>query len=205
MRDSEAVKKIRLMIMHSANLPALFIETQSGTMDAVDANKNYQEKGRYTLIGVDGTLLYADQLSHITGRGNSTWNYPKKSYGIKLANLVNLLNMGSADAWILLGNVEDNTYLRNKITYDMAIEAGMTGVPESKYIDLYINNQYHGMYLLCEKIEVGENRIPMADLSLENKRINKDIKQVDKVSTQTLKCVRLESNSQDITGGYINF
>lgn len=203
LKDEKVQENIQFMIMHSANLPALFIETKSGTMDAVDADKSYREKGRYTLIDIDGTLLYADQLDHITGRGNSTWNYPKKSYGIKLANPANLLNMGSAQAWILLSNVEDNTYLRNKITYDMAIEAGMAGAPESRYIDLYINNQYHGMYLLCEKIEVGENRIPMADLNLENKRLNKDMKQAEKVNTETMKCVRLGKNPQDITGGYI--
>lgn len=202
-KDEKVQENIQFMIMHSANLPALFIETKSGTMDAVDADKNYQEKGRYTLIDTDGTLLYADQLDHITGRGNSTWNYPKKSYGIKLANPANLLGMGSAGAWILLSNVEDNTYLRNKITYDMAIEAGMTGAPESKYIDLYINNQYHGMYLLCEKIEAGENRIPITDLDLENKRLNKDIKQAEQISTETFKCVRLGKNPRDITGGYI--
>lgn len=202
-KGKETQAALRFMLMNSANLPALYIETQSGTMDAVDADKSYQEKGRYVLIDADGALVYADRLDHITSRGNSTWYYPKKSYSIKLEDSADLLNMGSADAWILLSNVEDNTYLRNKITYDMAIEAGMTGAPESRYIDLYINHRYHGMYLLCEKIEAGTERIPIADLQTENKRINKGIEQAERVGTDKWKSVALQNNPRNITGGYI--
>jgi hypothetical protein len=167
--------------MCASDLPTLFIRTDSGTMDAVDGDKTQQEAGSYVLMDSDGTLLCADDLDHITGRGNSTWRYPKKSYSIKLESAEDLLDMGRAQNWILLSNVEDITYLRNKITYDMAIEAGMTGAPESRYIDLYINDQYNGMYLLCEKIEPGENRIPMTDLDMENKRLNKDIQLAEPV------------------------
>lgn len=202
-QDGEDPGAINLEVMHSANLPALFIETQSGTMETVNADKDYQEEGRYTLIDADGSLLYADELDHISGRGNSTWAYPKKSYGIKLKDEADLLGMGSAYSWILLSNVEDNTYLRNKITYDMAVNAGMTGAPESRYIDLYLNHQYHGMYLLCEKIEAGENRIPMADLELENKKLNKDIELSETFNTETMKGVVLGNNPKDISGGYV--
>ncbi len=202
-KNGQMEKTMQLMVKHSANLPALFIETQSGSMDAVDADKAYRENGSYVLIDADGTLVYADALDHITGRGNSTWNYPKKSYSIKLANPANLLDMGSARRWILLSNVEDTTYLRNKITYDMAVSAGMTGAPESRYIDLYINQEYYGMYLLCEKIEPGENRIPMTDLELENEKLNKDIEQAEPVYTQLSKGVALGTNPKDISGGYL--
>lgn len=202
-KNSEAEEHIQFMMMRSANLPALFIQTQSGTMEAVDADKSYQEAGSYVLMDADGTLVYADALDHISGRGNSTWNYPKKSYSIKLETSVNLLDMGSARGWILLSNVEDITYLRNKITYGMAVEAGMVGAPESRYIDLYINNEYNGMYLLCEKIEPGESRIPMKDLGLENKKLNKEIQLSEPVYTELSKGVGLEKNPKDISGGYI--
>jgi hypothetical protein len=190
-------------IMQSSNLPAMFLETESGSMEAVDDDKDYQEKGRYSLVDVDGSLLFTDELDHITGRGNSTWNYPKKSYTIKLESAANLLDMGQAESWILLSNVEDISYLRNKITYDMAVAAGMDGAPESRYIDLYINNEYHGMYLLCEKIEPGENRVPIADLGAENKKLNKNIELAEPAYTERTKGVSLGTAPKDITGGYI--
>lgn len=202
-KNLETVVKIQFKIMHSANLPALFITTQSGSMESVDADKEFGEAGNCVLIDADGTLTWTDGLSHISGRGNSTWYYPKKSYGIKLKEEADMLGMGSARSWILLSNVEDYTYLRNRITYDMAVEAGMIGAPESRYVDLYLNNEYHGMYLLCEKIEAGENRIPMADLDLENEKYNKNIENVERIGTEEVKSVMLEINPKDISGGYI--
>ena len=202
-KGSETEAKIQFAMMHSANLPTLFLTTQSGAMENVDADKTFSEAGSYVLMDADGTLVYADDLSHITGRGNSTWNYPKKSYSIKLDDPVDMLGMGSARSWILLSNVEDNTYLRNKITYDMAVDAGMTGAPESRYIDLYINHEYNGMYLLCEKIEPGDTRIPMTDLGLENEKLNKEMEFAEPVYTELSKGVHLGSSPKDISGGYI--
>lgn len=192
-----------LVIMHSSNLPALFLETESGSMEMVDADKDYEEPGRMVLYGADGSMVCADKLQRVSGRGNSTWGYPKKSYGIRLKNPADLLGMGRAANWILLSNVEDTSYLRNKITYDMAIAAGMEGAPESRYIDLYVNHAYHGMYLLCEKVEIDQERIPAANLSLENKRLNKDISFAERFDEGDKKGVVLETNPHDITGGYL--
>lgn len=199
----ETEAEIQFVMMQSANLPALFITTRSGSMENVDADKTFSEAGNYVLVDADGTLVYADDLTHITGRGNSTWNYPKKSYSIKLDDPADMLGMGSARSWILLSNVEDNTYLRNKITYDMAVDAGMAGAPESRYIDLYINHEYNGMYLLCEKIEPGDTRIPMTDLGLENEKLNKGMEFAEPAYTELSKGVHLGSNPKDISGGYI--
>lgn len=202
-KNSVTEAKIQFVMMHSANLPTLFVTTQSGSLENVDADKTFSEAGSYVLMDADGTLVYADDLSRITGRGNSTWNYPKKSYSIKLDDPVDMLGMGSARSWILLSNVEDNTYLRNKITYDMAVDAGMTGAPESRYIDLYINHEYNGMYLLCEKIEPGDTRIPMTDLGLENEKLNKEMESAEPAYTELSKGVHLGSSPKDISGGYI--
>ncbi|MDE6405566.1 MAG: hypothetical protein K2M20_07945, partial [Lachnospiraceae bacterium] len=67
-------------IMHSANLPALFLETESGSMELTDADKNYGEPGGMVLYGADGSVVCTDKLRRVSGRGNSTWGYPKKSY-----------------------------------------------------------------------------------------------------------------------------
>lgn len=193
------------VIMHSAGLPAAFLETDSGSMSSLDADKSYEEKGRIVLLDADGTVVCADKLDRISGRGNSTWGYPKKSYGIRLKNRTDLFGMGSADNWILLSNVEDRAYIRNKITYDMGIAAGMEGSPESRYIDLYINHKYHGMYQLCEKVEIDPERVPIADLGAENKRRNRDKEMEDygRFVTDERKGVVLPTEPDDLTGGYL--
>lgn len=202
-RKGERMAQQKIVIMHSAGLPAVFMETDSGSMRQLDADKNYEEKGRIVLFDADGKVVCNDKLDRISGRGNSTWAYPKKSYGIRLKSRADLFGMGSADNWILLSNVEDRSYIRNKITYDMAVAAGMTGSPESRYIDLYVNHRYHGMYQLCEKVEIDPERVPITDLEAENKRLNRDIENCGRFENERQKGVVLSAAPRDLTGGYL--
>ncbi len=202
-REGNGIAGQTVVVMHSANLPAVFLETESGSMEKLDADKEYEEAGEIIVFDADGRMVCADKLDHISGRGNSTWAYPKKSYGIKLKEKADLFGMGSAEKWILLSNVEDRSYLRNKITYEMAIAAGMEGSPQSQYIDLYINNQYHGMYQLCEKIEIDPERISIADLGDQNKRLNKGIEESARFEEGNRKGVELPVQPRRMTGGYL--
>ena len=47
----------------------------------------------------------------------------------------------------------------------MAQDMGLQYAIDSAYVDLWLNGEYAGNYLLCEKIEVGENRV---DISSED-------------------------------------
>jgi hypothetical protein len=38
--------------------------------------------------------------------------------------------------------------------------------PDEKYVDLYINGEYNGLYLISEKVEVGENRLSISENSV---------------------------------------
>lgn len=202
-KRGEKLAKQEIVIMHSANLPALFMETDSGSMEMLDADKNYEEKGRVVLFDADGNVVCVDKLDRISGRGNATWAYPKKSYGIRLKNRTDLFGMGSADNWVLLSNVEDRSYIRNKITYDMGVAAGMEGSPESQYIDLYINHRYHGMYQLCEKVEIDPERVPIADLEAENKKHNRNIENYGHFETDKQKGMVFPTEPRNVTGGYL--
>lgn len=202
-RRGKQLEKQDVVIMHSAGIPAVFLETDSGSMSDLDADKNYAEKGRIVLFDADGNVACTDRLDRISGRGNSTWAYPKKSYGIRLKNRADLFGMGSADKWILLSNVEDRSYIRNKITYDMGVAAGMAGSPQSQYVDLYVNHKYHGMYQLCEKVEIDPERVPIADLETENKNRNREIENCGRFETERKKGVVLSAEPPDITGGYL--
>ena len=95
----------------------------------------------------------------IKGRGNTTWNVPKKSYSIsfyeKGSNNTEdkeeaLIKGVKSDKWNLLANYADSTLLRSKIGYDLAESLGV-GL-KSKYYDLWIDGAYFGNYLVTEKV-----------------------------------------------------
>ena len=88
----------------------------------------------------------------IKGRGNSTWAYPKKPYNIKFLEKTNLLGLGEHKKWVLLANWMDVTSMRNAIALELANRI-MPNVPKYRFVKLYLNNIYQGLYLLCEPIE----------------------------------------------------
>lgn len=158
--DGEHVGTVQLQ--RSANVGAMFVETASGNMEHIHAAKGNEEAGKLRLYTQTGELNHDGVISAINGRGNSTWNEEKKSYSVELASEADLLNMGSAGKWILLSNIYDITNLRNKVVYDFARDFDLAYSPESDWVDLYLNGEYAGLYLLCERNEVHSQRVDIS-------------------------------------------
>lgn len=107
-------------------------------------------------------------------RGNSTAlaSTPtgKRPYRLKFANKKNsvdgkahkhdLLGYGySKRNWVLLANLNDNSMLRNALTYHIGKAVGLPFCPGYKFVDLVINNEYRGSYQITDQCEVDANRI----------------------------------------------
>lgn len=153
-----------LTFLQSSNVATMFIDTASGKMDYVHSKKENKEECAISIYSADGHLDYSEGDNSISGRGNSTWdNFEKKPYSISLQNEANILNMGAAKKWILLANMYDPTHIRNKMIFDFASEFGLMYSPDSQWIDLYLNGEYAGLYLLCERNEVHRERVAIAE------------------------------------------
>jgi len=78
-------KTYNVKIIAETELASVFITTESGSLDAIYADKEHKEPGYIQVIGEDGlTYEYDGDLEYIKGRGNSTWKMEKKPYNIKL-------------------------------------------------------------------------------------------------------------------------
>lgn len=116
-------------------------------------------------ISIDGLDASDDYKgsAQIRGRGNSTWNFPKKPYKFKLDEKAGLMGMASEKDWILLANYLDGTHLLNAV----AMKAGqLINLPFTNHIEpveVYLNGQYQGLYMLTEQIEVKKNRVNIGD------------------------------------------
>lgn len=152
-----------LTFLQSAGVPSMHLNVQSGNMDIIHETKGNQESGSLRLYTQTGELAYEGQMESLRGRGNSSWLKEKKPYSLTLAREADLLGMGQAKEWILLANAMDPSHLRNKVAYDMAAEAGMTYAPESQWVDLYLNGNYAGLYLLSERNELHPQRVNLPE------------------------------------------
>ncbi len=191
-----------IMFLRSGNIASMFIHTKSGSMEYIHDKKGNEESGTVTLYTVDGYVDFSGDLESINGRGNNTWeSFDKKPYSIKLNREADLLGMGAAQKWILLANADDSSNLRNKIVYDFADDVGLTYSPESDWVDLYLNGEYAGLYLLSERNEIHPERVAVADaesflVSLE--RYDRLIAQnYPHVSTRNQQYLRVHSSADE--------
>lgn len=148
-----------ITFLRSGNVGTVYLDVYSGSMDYIHQKKGNKEGGSIQVYGADGTLWHSGKVEAIRGRGNATWLWEKKPYSLTLSKSADLLGMGAAKEWILLTNAPDPTHLRNKIAYDLAAEVGLLYSPESNWVDLYLNGEYTGLYLLTERNEIHPQRI----------------------------------------------
>ena len=152
-----------ICFLQSANVATLYVDTISGNMDKVHRDKSYKEYADVVLYTSDGKLDYqGDTADKIRGHGNiTTWELDKKSYNLYLHNEESLLSMSKGDKYILLANRTDNTNLRNKLILDFARKTGSFDgfSPDCMFVDLYLNREYNGLYLLCTSVESAADKI----------------------------------------------
>ncbi len=203
-----------LYVMKSEGLPSLHITTESGSMDAVHANKSYKEPASIS-ISSEGEIILEKELDYIKGRGNATWKCEKKPYNIKFDKKTSLFGMDKAKKWTLLANYSDETLMRNHTAFSVAEALGIPFTSEHTFIDLYINNEYYGNYILCESVEIGDGRVEITDLTDATEQANPDIdieecelggyqeKNYRKLQAGTQKWVNIPNDPDDITGGYL--
>ena len=93
--------------------------------------------------------------SKIKIRGSFNAEMPKKGYRIELSNQKSLLGMRKDDDWQLFAMFLDIPHIRIKLSFDLwrtLLPTNPTAIlPKSKYVSLYINGEYQGLYLLAEK------------------------------------------------------
>ena len=145
--------------LQAEHVGTVFIDVHSGSMDYIHREKGNREGGSIRVYDGDGRLWHTGDLESVRGRGNATWLWEKKPYSLTLDSPADLLGMGEAEEWILLSNAPDPSHLRNKIAYDLAAEVGLAYSPECQWVDLYLNGEYAGLYLLTERNEIHPQRI----------------------------------------------
>lgn len=95
----------------------------------------------------------------IRGRGNTSWDAPKTSFKIEFINKQEMLGMPKDRDWALIANYADKTLMKNYLAYHLSAELGAYYAPRCEFVELYLNKDYLGVYLLTETVKIGKNRI----------------------------------------------
>lgn len=99
----------------------------------------------------------------IRGRGNASWNAPKKSYKIEFAEKRAMLGMPKDRDWALVSNYADKSLMKNYLMYHLSAKLGAYYAPRCEFVELFLNGDYLGVYLLTETIKIAKNRVNVPD------------------------------------------
>lgn len=158
-------------------LPIIEISTENKTpitSKEVYIPANFNIRDDYEFYGGSNACEISGQ---IRGRGNSTWDMPKKPYRIKFNEKVKLMGMPKSKHWALLANYSDKTLLRNSAAMRISQACDvLSWTPRHRNVEVYLNGEYLGVYSAFETVRPDKDRVPI------------DISGVD--------------DGTDITGGY---
>lgn len=139
------------------NLPTVVINTynaQEITSKEVEIGCNVY------IISQDGTDLLSGQQTKIRGRGNASWDFPKKPYRIKFDSKQSPLGApASAKKWTLISNYGDKALMRNMLAFEVSRNVGQPYTPFCHPVDVIVNGEYRGCYQLCDQVEAAAGRV----------------------------------------------
>lgn len=153
-------------------LPSIYLTTDDGNIVETKTYKSGKLSMTVpkSMTGYDND--YADNPGkiEIRCRGNSTFETTpdrlgegkKYSYKIKLDKKADMLGMGKSKHWVLIANFYDVTNMRNKLTYDLSARMGLT-YTQSRWVEVYLNGEYRGIYTLCESVKIAKDRVNIPD------------------------------------------
>lgn len=227
-RTNYRSKEIRVDTSFTSNLPLIVIDTgkQKPQRGVVwDGEKNYYVPtgedpyayGEISIVnnpsGVNQVSDHAElhSLCKVKLRGNSSGNYDKEQYLLKLieedgtSQKKNVLGMGSDSEWILNVSFIDKSLLRNYLAYMTAGEL-MAYTPDVRFCEVVWKDEsgytYKGVYLMIESIKVGEHRVDLPQYS-ENSYITPTLLRRDRYNLNGL-MLNNYATQNGLTSGYLD-
>ena len=136
-------------------LPIVSIHTENGLPIE---SKTENIKADFTIFNALNHSNILD-AGKIKGRGNATWNYAKKPYKIKFSEKQEPFGFKSNKDWVLLAEANDNSFLRTAFMCEVSKALEIPYTIDFQHVDLYINDEYKGLYIFTEKVEEGKFRV----------------------------------------------
>ena len=196
-----------ITLMKSAALSSVHIGLDA-SLQEIHVNKSFSSAGYLVKLDSEGKILAECVVEGFGGRGNASWSHSgeKRPYNLELEEAAQLVDgAGTARHWCLLSNNvmtndHDRTGLYNQVALQMFQDLGGASALSAEPVDLYLNREYRGTYLLAEKAEIQENRVDIR----KSAYLTEDRQGVTRVMRGDLQQKREQWHLEEIEGGGTN-
>ena len=154
--DNDGVAEMKAK--RSVDVKILWNE-EGGAVTNADVNNadmlHYDRKGRMNYRGSSSLRNDKKSYAFVTGDKNCD---PKKLGEVKTKKF-GMFGAAAQKDWVLYASAPDATYMRNVLTFHQYAQmTGLWGV-KCRYVELYIDGSYQGIYVFMDKITQDENRV----------------------------------------------
>ena len=163
----------------ATHLPVVILHTKGERIPGEDRTEVEKLSCEYSIIFNEDGVNRSDDEPYQSGkaqisiRGNSSRDFPKKQYSIKLIDDMGmganepLLDMPAGSSWTLNGSYIDKSQIRNYLLYHLSSFMSLDA-PRCRLCEVMIENEegdleYQGLYTLFEKVKVSKNRLNLTN------------------------------------------
>jgi hypothetical protein len=197
------------VVMFGSQIPTIFIVTESGCMEFIHADMNNRERVEFLFVDEHGRVEYSGS-GDMNGRGNHTWQQPKRPYNFRLEYGVRvpLFGLGEGRHWTLLANYMDLHRVRNIVSLNLARELGISHTSRIRPVDVFINGDYAGVFDLVERRSI-DHAVNLTNLEESTAILNGgDLSVFEPAGVHeplpgTMKYFDIPFDPPDISGGYL--
>lgn len=218
--------KYPITVMKGEGTTSIFFNLTNGDSDLIKVNtsKSYEVTGAASVSTSSGKMLYSGAMTKFKGRGNGSYaatgiKETKNSYSFNLEDSAKLLDNAKKKkkyALLRMRSVDppwDSTGLSFPMAYDSynaLVGSGHEDL-DTEYVDVYINNEYRGVYVLSERMDINsaidvndlEDVTTYSDASTATETSSSDPAIAAGVAYYTYCKNASVPAGTDITGGYI--
>lgn len=194
--------------------PSLFLKTiAKNGRDYIYEDKANTIAALGYCINEDGIIDEPLQITSVTGRGNDSFQNDlewKNGFSITFDDRHSVFGLEDNDDYLLLPGYRYSSLLAYAIEKDLFSEVHTKFAPEYRLVQLYMNDEYMGLYMLTDSMEIDKNRFDLIDSYAQTKSINQNKLAEYKKNTEqdeegniTKVYYDIPNTPKDITGGYI--
>lgn len=161
----------------SSNLPIVLIETNGQAIPndpKITATMRIIDNGPGQINHPGDTPNHYDGWIGIEQRGSSSNDLSdKKPYGVETRDAAGedldfpLLGMPAESDWAFIAPFNDKSLIRDALTLELARRI-MPWASQTRFVELVLNGDYQGIYMVAEKIKRDKNRVDISKLTEED-------------------------------------
>lgn len=159
------ITNVPIISVHNLDLPNMKVDIHSNDIfnSSVSSEKDISNVSAQFFGNFNNSSLYNDGVATMNIRGASSLLFDKKSYKLKLQHKLNIFDIYEDDVWVMDALVTDKSKIRNKLCSDIwnlinnnqIIDNDLNG----NFVELFIDDNYEGLYVLKNKVNKKVTRI----------------------------------------------